>query len=76
MAVPVSPGELSRKAEAVYEHQSQKSSTASSSQVAKEFWSRSVEQNRHVAKKYDDLGLAEYEGIECFRLWRDPTASE
>jgi glucosamine-6-phosphate deaminase len=76
MAVPVSPGELSRKAEAVYQHQSQKSSTASSSQVAKEFWSRSVEQNRHVAKKYDNLGLAEYEGIECFRLWRNPIVSE
>jgi len=70
MAVPVSPDELDRKSEAIYQHQSQKSPTPSGAEGKSEFWQRAEAVNRALAKRYDQCGLAEYEGIEVFRRWR------
>jgi len=33
----------------------------------REFWVRAEDRNKHTAKLYDDLGLAEYEAIEAFK---------
>jgi len=70
MAVPISPDELDRKSEAIYQHQSQKSPTPSGALGNSEFWQRAEAVNRALAKRYDQCGLAEYEGIEVFRRWR------
>lgn len=69
MAVPVSPDELDRKSEAIYQHQSQKSPTPIGSKGKTEFWQRAEAVNRAQAERYDRCGLAEYEGIEAFRRW-------
>jgi len=69
MAVPVSPDELDRKGEAIYQHQSQKSPTPSGAGGSPEFWQRAEAANRALAERYDRCGLAEYEGIEVFRRW-------
>ncbi|MEZ5275185.1 MAG: glucosamine-6-phosphate deaminase [Opitutaceae bacterium] len=70
MAVPVSPDELDRKSEAIYQHQSQKSPTPSGARGSGEFWQRAEAVNRALAERYDRCGLAEYEGIEVFRRWK------
>ena len=35
----------------------------------REFWQRSEDRNRDTAKRYNDLGLPEYEAIEGFVKW-------
>ena len=34
---------------------------------SREFWVRAEDRNKHAAKLYDELGLAEYEAIEAFK---------
>jgi glucosamine-6-phosphate deaminase len=34
---------------------------------SREFWLRVEDRNREMAKKYDLLGMAEYEAMECFK---------
>ncbi|MFP4540755.1 MAG: glucosamine-6-phosphate deaminase [Opitutales bacterium] len=70
MAVPCSPDELDRKAQAIYQHRSQRSQTPVSDEEAEETWEQAVARNRTTARLYDRLGLAEYEAIECFVRWR------
>ncbi len=70
MAVPCSPDELSRKNHAVYQHRSQRSQTPNIEQNHLEAWGQAMVRNRKTAKLYDELGLAEYESIECFARWQ------
>ncbi len=70
MAVPLSPDELLRKRRAIFKHQSQKDSARFPGSDSREFWQRSEDRNRHTAKLYDKLGLAEYEAIEAFVRWK------
>jgi len=70
MAVPLSPDELLRKRRAIFKHQSQKDSARFPGADSREFWQRAEDRNRHTAKLYDKLGLAEYEAIEAFVRWR------
>lgn len=63
MAVPLSPVEMRKKLEAVYQHQSQRSQTPS----ANEAWQETGTLDLSTAKIYDRLGLAEYEAMETFR---------
>ena len=70
MAVPLSPDELFRKRKAIFKHQSQKDSALFPGHDDREFWVRSEDRNRSTAKKYDELGLAEYEAIEAFKRYR------
>lgn len=58
MAVPLSPGELALKINAIKQHQSQNSQMP-----------QSVTANQTVAALYDKFGMAEYEAIECFQRW-------
>lgn len=69
MAVPLSPGELSRKRNAIFKHQSQKDRPLYPGNDTREFWERVDQRNRGTARSYDALGLAEYEAIEGFVRW-------
>jgi len=69
MAVPLSPGELDRKRQAIFKHESQKDRALFPGFDSREFWERAEQRNRGTAEIYDKLGLAEYEAIEAFVLW-------
>ncbi len=69
MAVPLAPQELARKRNAIFKHESQKDRALFPGNDSREFWQRAEERNRTTAKLYDQLGLAEYEGIEGFVQW-------
>lgn len=71
MAVPLSPGELSRKRNAIFKHKSQKDRPLYPGNDNREFWERVDQRNRGTANSYDALGLAEYEAIEGFVRWND-----
>ncbi|MBC7389454.1 MAG: glucosamine-6-phosphate deaminase [Opitutaceae bacterium] len=66
MAVPISPEELMRKRRGIFKHQSQKDAPMFPGSDPREFWQRAEDRNRATARKYDDLGLPEYEAIEAF----------
>ncbi|WOO40903.1 glucosamine-6-phosphate deaminase [Rubellicoccus peritrichatus] len=70
MAVPLSPDELKNKIQGIYQHQTQRSQSPSSSQKGpSDAWNLAEQVNRNTAEIYDALGLAEYEAIEGFKLW-------
>ncbi|GAB4813077.1 hypothetical protein N2152v2_000123 [Parachlorella kessleri] len=66
MVVPLSPGELARKIDAIYKHQSQKDRALFPGADPREFWERAQDRNRHTAQVYDRLGMPEYEAMEAF----------
>ncbi len=70
MAVPISPEELLKKRIAIWRHQSQKDGVVFQGSDDREFWQRAEDRNRDTARKYDELGLAEYEAIEAFRRYK------
>lgn len=75
MAVPISPDELVRKRVAILKHESQRVAMFSGSDT-REFWQRAEDRNRGTAKRYDDLGLPQYEAIEGFVKWKAPWRAE
>jgi glucosamine-6-phosphate deaminase len=70
IAVPLSPQEVNRKRTAIFKHQSQKDRALFPGPDMREFWKRAEDRNRDTAQLYDKLGLAEYEAIEGFVIWR------
>lgn len=70
MAVPLSPDELKAKRMAILKHESQKDRVLFPGSDDREFWQRAEDRNRGTAKRYDDLGFAEYEAMELFVRWR------
>lgn len=58
MAVPVSPDQLAQKVAAIQKFQSHTNPDQLTG-----------DRNRHSARTYDALGLAEYEAIEAFERW-------
>ncbi len=70
MTVPLSPQEVERKRNAIFKHQSQKDRPVFPGDDAREFWVRAEERNRDTARRYDALGLADYEAMEAFVRWR------
>ncbi|WP_255478839.1 glucosamine-6-phosphate deaminase [Rufibacter sp. XAAS-G3-1] len=66
MAVPLSPQEVGRKRNAIFKHQSQKDRPVFPGDDEREFWVRAQERNRETARRYDRLGLADYEAMEAF----------
>jgi glucosamine-6-phosphate deaminase len=70
VAVPLSPAEVDRKRTAIFKHQSQKDRALFPGPDMREFWKRAEDRNRDTAQLYDKLGLAEYEAIEGFVIWR------
>ncbi len=71
MAVPLAPGELVRKRNAIFKHESQKDRALFPGPDKREFWQRAEHRNLQTARLYDKLGLAEYEAIEGFVRWHE-----
>lgn len=69
MAVPLSPDQVLRKRNAIFYHQSQKDKVMFQGDDSREFWIRAQDRNRLTAKKYNDLGLADYAAIEAFKRY-------
>jgi glucosamine-6-phosphate deaminase len=69
MAVPMSPDQVLKKRHAIFYHQSQKDGVMFQGDDSREFWVRVEDRNRLTAKKYNDLGLADYAAIEAFRRY-------
>ena len=70
MAVPLSPKEVERKRQAIFQHQSQKDRPVFPGDDEREFWIRAEERNRETAVNYHNLGLANYEAMEAFVRWK------
>ena len=69
MAVPMSPDQVMRKRHAIFYHQSQKDGVMFPGDDSREFWMRVEDRNALTAKKYHQLGLADYEAIEAFKRY-------
>jgi glucosamine-6-phosphate deaminase len=70
MAVPLSPDELLGKLTAIYQHKSQQAGGPGGKAGSNaDPWERIEQLNRATAREYDQLGMAEYEAMECFRRW-------
>ncbi|UZH56705.1 glucosamine-6-phosphate deaminase [Salinimicrobium tongyeongense] len=70
MAVPLSPQEVERKRNAIFQHQSQKDRPVFPGDDEREFWQRAEDRNRETARAYHKLGLANYEAMEAFVKWQ------
>jgi glucosamine-6-phosphate deaminase len=66
MAVPIGPMDMERKKNAIFKHQSQKDSAMFPGNDEREFWQRAEQRNNETARKYNALGMAEYEAMEGF----------
>ncbi len=66
MAVPIGPKDMERKKNAIFKHQSQKDAAMFPGNDSREFWQRAKQRNTETAKKYNSLGMAEYEAMESF----------
>lgn len=69
MAVPMSPDQVLKKRHAIFYHQSQKDGVMFQGDDNREFWVRVEDRNRLIAKRYNDLGLADYAAIEAFKRY-------
>ena len=68
MAVPLSPDEFKTKIQGIYQHQTQRNQRpGSSKKKSSNSWDSARQINHQAARTYDDLGLAEYEAMECFK---------
>ncbi len=76
MAVPLSPTEVAKKRAAIFKHESQKDRALFPGSDVREFWQRAEQRNADTAKRYDDMGLAEYAAIEGFVRWDGQTGIE
>jgi len=54
---------------AIFYHQSQKDGVMFQGDDNREFWVRVEDRNRLTAKRYNDLGLADYAAIEAFKRY-------
>ncbi|MGB5274111.1 MAG: glucosamine-6-phosphate deaminase, partial [Flavobacteriaceae bacterium] len=66
MAVPIGPKDMQRKKNAIFKHQSQKDAAMFPGNDDREFWQRAEQRNMDTARKYNSLGMAEYEAMEGF----------
>ena len=66
MAVPIGPMDMERKKNAIFKHQSQKDAAMFPGNDEREFWQRAEQRNKETARKYNSLGMAEYEAMEGF----------
>ncbi len=70
VAVPLSPGDLRLKKQAIFRHESQKDSVLfRGSDDQREFWQRAEDRNRATADHYNRIGLPEYFAMEAFVRW-------
>lgn len=69
MAVPMSPDQVLKKRKAIFFHQSQKDGVMFQGNDTREFWVRAEERNNETARKYHQLGLADYAALEAFKRY-------
>ncbi len=70
IAVPLSPGDLRVKKQAIFRHESQKDSALfPGPDDPREFWQRAEDRNRATADRYNRVGLPEYYAMEAFVRW-------
>ena len=69
MAVPMSPFQVLRKRKAIFFHQTQKDNVMFQGDDNREFWVRTEDRNRAIAKKFRDLGMSDYTAIETFKRY-------
>ena len=70
IAVPLSPGDLRLKKQAIFRHESQKDSALfPGPDDPREFWQRAEDRNRATADHYNRIGLPEYYAMEAFVRW-------
>jgi glucosamine-6-phosphate deaminase len=70
IAVPLSPGDLKLKKQAIFRHESQKDTALfPGPDDPREFWQRAEDRNRHTADLYNQIGLPEYYAMEAFVRW-------
>ena len=69
MAVPMSPDQVLKKRKAIFYHQSQKDGVMFQGNDTREFWVRAEERNNETAKKYHNLGMADYAALEAFKRY-------
>ena len=69
MAIPLSPSEVLRKRKAIFYHQTQKDGVIFQGDDRREFWVRVEDRNQLNAKKFNEIGLADYQAIELFRRY-------
>jgi glucosamine-6-phosphate deaminase len=67
MAVPLSPDQVIKKRNAIFNYISQREEILFQGEDTRKFWIRSEVKNRKTAKKYHKLGLTEYEALEVFK---------
>ena len=67
MAVPMSPFQVLRKRKAIFFHQTQKDNVMFQGDDNREFWVRTEDRNRAIAKKFRDIGMSDYTAIETFK---------
>ena len=69
MAVPMSPAQVLKKRQAIFFHQSQKDGAMFQGDDLREFWQRAEARNSETARRYRNLGLADYAAIEAFKRY-------
>ena len=69
MAIPMSPGQVVKKRNGIFIHQSQKDMVPFQGSDSREFWQRAEERNANTASLYGQLGLTKYAAMEAFVRW-------
>jgi glucosamine-6-phosphate deaminase len=69
MAVPMSPLQVLRKRKAIFYHQTQKDNVMFQGDDNREFWVRTEDRNRAIAKKFRNIGMSDYTAIETFKRY-------
>ena len=69
MAVPLSPNQILRKRKAIFYHQTQKDNVMFQGDDNREFWVRTEDRNREIAKKFREIGMSDYSAIETFKRY-------
>ena len=67
MSVPMSPNQVLKKRKAIFYHQTQKDNVMFQGDDNREFWVRTEDRNRLIAKTFHDLGMSDFSAIETFK---------
>jgi glucosamine-6-phosphate deaminase len=69
IAVPLGPGDMELKREAIFMHESQKDEALFPGADPREFWQRAEDRNKGTAARYNQIGLPEFFALEAFVRW-------
>ena len=67
MSIPMSPNQVLKKRKAIFYHQTQKDNVMFQGDDNREFWVRTEDRNRAIAKTFHNLGMSDYSAIETFK---------